>query len=278
MNPIPASDFALAAPEMLLLGGTCVVLLVDLVLSDRQRPTTYFLSLVVLALTAVLAASLPDGRHLAFNGMFVVDGAARLLKLVATATVAVVFVYSRDYLIQRGLFKGEYFVLALFATLGIFVMTSAGSLLTMYLGIELLALSQYALVAFDRDSPIAAESAMKYFVLGAIASGALLYGMSLIYGLTGTLDLSEIATRLHPPLSAGVVLGLTFIVVGVAFKFGAVPFHMWLPDVYEGAPTTLPRPSARTLSASAKYASFGAAPRNRVTDVGAPWYTSGIHM
>jgi NADH-quinone oxidoreductase subunit N len=155
MNPISANDFALVAPEMVLLGGTCVVLLVDLFLSDRQRQVSYFLSLLTLAAAAVLVASLPEGRHYGFHAMFVVDGAARLLKLVATATIAVVFVYSRDYLIQRGLFKGEYFVLALFATLGIFVMTSSSSLLTMYMGIELLALSQYALVAFDRDSPVA---------------------------------------------------------------------------------------------------------------------------
>jgi NADH-quinone oxidoreductase subunit N len=123
--------------------------------------------------------------------------------------------------------------------LGIFVLISANNLLTLYLGVELLALSVYALVAFDRDSGVSAESAMKYFVLGAIASGALLYGMSLIYGLTGTLELGAIAARLHEPVSAGVILGLTFIVVAVAFKLGAVPFHMWLPDVYEGAPTSV---------------------------------------
>ena len=135
--------------------------------------------------------------------------------------------------------SGEYYVLALTALLGIFVLLSANNLLTVYLGVELLALSVYAMVAFDRDSGVAAESAMKYFVLGAIASGMLLYGMSLIYGLTGTLDLGEIAARLHAPLTPGVVLGLTFIVVAVAFKLGAVPFHMWLPDVYEGAPTSV---------------------------------------
>ncbi len=241
MNPISANDFVLAAPEILLLGGTCVVLLLDLFLSDRLRQVSYFLSLLTLAATAALVAGLPEGRHFGFNGMFVVDGAARLLKLVATATVAVVFVYSRDYLIQRGLFKGEYFVLALFATLGIFVMTSASSLLTMYMGIELLALSQYALVAFDRDSPIAAESAMKYFVLGAIASGILLYGISIVYGVTGTFDLGALASRLDAGAASqiGLLFGLAFLIAGIAFKFGAVPFHMWIPDVYHGAPTSV---------------------------------------
>jgi NADH-quinone oxidoreductase subunit N len=134
---------------------------------------------------------------------------------------------------------GEYYVLTLTALLGIFVLVSANSLLTVYIGVELLALSVYAMVAFDRDSGIAAESAIKYFVLGAIASGALLYGMSLIYGLTGTLDLEQIAVKVHSPSNLGVILGLVFIVVAVAFKLGAVPFHMWLPDVYQGSPTSV---------------------------------------
>jgi NADH-quinone oxidoreductase subunit N len=162
-----------------------------------------------------------------------------VLKLAGFLFVAVALLYSRAYLENRNILRGEYYVLALTALLGIFVLISANSLLTVYLGVELLALSVYALVAFDRDSGVSAEAAMKYFVLGAIASGALLYGMSLIYGLTGTLDLGTLASQLHAPLNAGVVLGLTFIVVAVAFKLGAVPFHMWLPDVYEGAPTSV---------------------------------------
>jgi NADH-quinone oxidoreductase subunit N len=145
--------------------------------------------------------------------------------------------YSRAYLENRNILHIEYYVLTLTALLGIFVLVSANSLLTVYIGVELLALSVYALAAFDRDSGIAAESAIKYFVLGAIASGALLYGMSLIYGLTGTLDLEQIAVKVHSPSNLGVILGLVFIVVTVAFKLGAVPFHMWLPDVYQGSPT-----------------------------------------
>ena len=259
MNVTLANSLVLAAPEIVLLLLTSIVLVVDLFVSDRQRQVTYLLAMATIAATAVMVASLPEGRHLGFNGMFVVDGVARLLKLVACGTVAAVFLYSRDYLIQRGLFRGEYFVLALFALLGLFVMTSAGSLLTMYMGIEVLALSQYALVAFDRDSPIAAESAMKYFVLGAIASGSLLYGISIVYGVTGTFDLAALSERVHAgaATNVGLLLGLAFLLAGIAFKFGAVPFHMWIPDVYHGAPTSV----TMFLSAAPKLAYFALALR-----------------
>ena len=259
MNSAAATVFALAVPEMFLLAATCAILLIDLFLSDRQRQLTYFLSIATLAGTAALVASLPDGRHVGFSGMFVVDGVAKLLKLVACGTVAATFLYSRDYLIQRGLFKGEYFVLALFATLGIFVLTSAGSLLTLYIGIELLGLSQYALVAFDRDSPVAAEAAMKYFVLGAIASGSLLYGISMLYGVTGTFDLAALASRVDGGAAnhIGLLFGLAFLLVGIGFKFGAVPFHMWIPDVYHGAPTSV----TMFLSAAPKLGYFALALR-----------------
>jgi NADH-quinone oxidoreductase subunit N len=259
MNPTSAIDFALARPEIFLLGATCVVLLADLWISDRNRQLTYFLAMATLFLTALLVTGAPDGRHLAFHGMFVSDGIAKLLKLVACGTVAAVFLYSRDYLIQRGLFRGEYFVLVLFATFGIFIMASAGSLLTMYLGIELLALSQYSLVAFDRDSPVAAEAAMKYFVLGAIASGLLLYGISIIYGVTGTFDLAELATRVDAAAASkvGLLFGLAFLLAGISFKFGAVPFHMWVPDVYHGAPTSV----TLFLGAAPKLAYFALAIR-----------------
>jgi len=169
--------------------------------------------------------------------------------------VAVALLYSRHFLETRGLLKGEYYVLALTAMLGIFVIISAGSLLTLYIGIELLSLSLYALVAFDRDSGVAAESAMKYFVLGAIASGCLLYGMSLVYGLTGSLLLNEIAASLQGPPSLGLIMGVVFLVVGVAFKFGGVPFHMWVPDVYHGAPTSV----TLLVATAPKIASFALA-------------------
>jgi NADH-quinone oxidoreductase subunit N len=171
--------------------------------------------------------------------MYRADELGTVLKLAGFLFVAVALLYSRAYLETRNMLRGEYYVLALTALLGVFVLISANNLIPLYIGVELLALSVYAMVAFDRDSAIAAESAMKYFVLGAIASGTLLYGLSLVYGLTATLDMQEIAARLHAPTSLGVILGLVFIVVAVAFKLGAVPFHMWLPDVYEGAPTSV---------------------------------------
>jgi NADH-quinone oxidoreductase subunit N len=178
-----------------------------------------------------------------------------VLKLFTMLFVAVALLYSRHYLEARGILKGEYYVLALTAMLGIFVIISAGSLLTLYMGIELLSLSLYALVAFDRDSGVAAESAMKYFVLGAIASGCLLYGMSMIYGMTGTLLLSELSAALQGEPSLGLIMGVVFVVVGVAFKFGAVPFHMWVPDVYHGAPTAV----TLFIATAPKIASFALA-------------------
>jgi NADH-quinone oxidoreductase subunit N len=258
-RPIESADFWLAAPEIVLLAATCLILVIDVFLPDDRRQVTYVLSLATLAVTAWFVAMLPGERIIAFHGMFVSDAVAKTLKLVTCGTVAAVFLYSRDYLLQRGLFRGEYFVLGLFATLGIFVMTSASSLLTMYMGIELLALSQYALVAFDRDSPVAAESAMKYFVLGAIASGALLYGISIVYGVTGTFDLQQLGAQLDGSAATdvGLLFGLAFLMVGIAFKFGAVPFHMWIPDVYHGAPTSV----TLFLGAAPKLAYFALALR-----------------
>jgi len=161
------------------------------------------------------------------------------LKVVTLLSVAVVFVYSTDYLRRRAILKGEYYVLALFATVGAMVLTSAASLITLYLGLELMSLSLYAMVAFDRDSGIAAESAIKYFVLGSMSSGTLLYGMSIVYGVTGHLELAVIAQLVHTHFAnnIGLIFGIAFMIVGVGFKLGAVPFHMWLPDVYEGSPT-----------------------------------------
>jgi NADH-quinone oxidoreductase subunit N len=235
------SDVAPAVAEIWLAAAACLILLVEVFAGERRRGLTFTLTLLALAVGAALLVGFGQVARptLLFAGMYVADELGFALKLAAFLVVAVALLYSRAYLENRDILRGEYYVLALTALLGIFVLVSANSMLTIYLGVELLALSVYALVAFDRDSGISAEAAMKYFVLGAIASGALLYGMSLIYGLTGTLDLGLIAARVHAPLSAGVVLGLTFIVVAVAFKLGAVPFHMWLPDVYEGAPTSV---------------------------------------
>ena len=249
------ANLAPAAAETYLLAAICVVLLIDVFLNDRQRWITYALSMLTLAGAAVVTTMYAvDHRVVAFNGLFVADPMGDVLKLFSYGTVAVSFLYSREYLIRRNLFKGEYFILGLFALLGVMVMVSAGSLLTAYLGVELLSLSLYAMVAFDRDSGVAAEAAMKYFVLGAIASGMLLYGISMIYGVTGSLQFDElaIAVREVGPDRIGLVFGLAFIVAGVAFKFGAVPFHMWIPDVYHGAPT----PVTLFVGAAPKIASF----------------------
>ena len=233
-------NLPVASAEIFMIAAICVVLLIDVFLSDRSRWVTYALSLLSLVGAAVVTMKTGvSARETALDGAYVADPMGDVLKLFSYGTVAVAFMYSHDYLRRRGLFKGEYFILGLMALLGIMVMISAGSLLTVYLGVELLSLSLYAMVAFDRDSGIAAESAMKYFVLGAIASGTLLYGFSIVYGMTGTLQLDELvlAVREVGPDKIGLIFGLAFIVAGIAFKFGAVPFHMWVPDVYHGAPT-----------------------------------------
>ncbi|HWM65181.1 MAG TPA: NADH-quinone oxidoreductase subunit NuoN [Steroidobacteraceae bacterium] len=234
-------SFAPAISEIYLVAAICLILLVDAFAGQTRRGLTPTLTLIVLAVGAALTVAFANVSHSAilFDGMYVADGLAYVLKLFGYLFVAFGLLYSRDYLEERGILRGEYYVLALTALLGIFVLVSANSMLTVYLGVELLALSVYAMAAFDRDSGVAAESAMKYFVLGAIGSGTLLYGMSMIYGMTGTLNLEEIAQRLQEPPNLGVTIGLVFVVVAVAFKLGAVPFHMWLPDVYQGSPTSV---------------------------------------
>ena len=235
------ASLAPALPEIYLALMICVVLMVDVFAGPKRRGLSATFTQFTLLLGAALTAFLSrvTERTVLFDGLYVADELAWVLKLAGFLFVAFALLYSRTYLERRGILKGEYFVLALTALLGVFVLASANSMLTVYVGVELLALSVYAMVAFDRENGIAAESAMKYFVLGAIASGTLLYGMSMIYGMTGTLSLDEIAARLHGTPNLGVVLGLVFIVVAVAFKLGAVPFHMWLPDVYHGAPTSV---------------------------------------
>jgi NADH-quinone oxidoreductase subunit N len=275
MNPasITQLDLALAAPEMFLLAATCVVLLCDLFLRDQDRWVTFGLSLLTLAgLSWIIASGGVAERTVGWHGTYVADPLSSLLKIVACGAVAVAFLYGHSYLQVRRILKGEYYVLGLFALLGILVLISANSLVTLYLGVELLALSLYALVAFDRDSGVAAEAAIKYFVLGSIASGALLYGMSIIYGVTGSLELGVISSAAlqMPAGQIGLLFGLAFIVVGVAFKFGAVPFHMWVPDVYHGAPT----PVTLFLSAAPKLGSFALAFRLLAEGLG-PVHTTG---
>ncbi|MBT5218542.1 MAG: NADH:ubiquinone oxidoreductase subunit N, partial [Woeseia sp.] len=187
-------QFSPATPEIMLLILLCVILIVDLFVEDERRAATFWLTIASLVITAwSVIASVPDGRTLLFDGSYVSDGLSQVLKLGVIGTVGVGFLYSRDYLRQTGLMKGEYYLLGLFGLLGMMIMISANSLLTMYLGLETLSLSLYALVAFDRNSAESAESAMKYFVLGAIASGSLLYGISWVYGMTGSLQFDHIA-------------------------------------------------------------------------------------
>ncbi len=225
-----------------MLSMACFVLIIDLFLKDSQRNVSYWLAQVTLIIAFLLTYAMHTGqRVMAFEGLFVSDTLADVLKMFIYLIVAAVFLYSRQYLKDRTLFKGEYYVLGLFAVLGMMVMVSAHNFLTIYLGLELLSLSLYAMVAFNRDSAQASEAAMKYFVLGAIASGMLLYGMSILYGLSGSLDVLHVSEYLIRTTGQNVVIifALAFIIVGLAFKLGAVPFHMWLPDVYHGAPTSV---------------------------------------
>ena len=261
-------DISPAFAEIFLAVGICVVLITDLFLPQARRDITYVLALLCLVGTAWISSAIELGSSptVLFSGLFIADPLSQFLKIFAIAIVGVAFVYSREYLRERDLYRGEYYVLGLFALLGIMVMISAFSLLTMFLGLEMLSLALYAMVAFDRESPIAAEAAMKYFVLGAIASGILLYGMSIIYGVTGSLQLDQLAANLMASgpgqWSAG--LGVVFILVGVAFKFGAVPFHMWLPDVYQGAPTSV----TLFIGTAPKIAAFAMAIRLLVEGLG----------
>ena len=246
-----------AAPEIVLLGLICVVLIADLFIEDDRRVITYWLAIISLAVTMLTILSTnPGGTEITFNGSYVSDPLSHVLKIAVTGFIGIVFLYSRDYLRANDLHKGEFYVLGLLGLLGMMIMISANSLLTMYMGLETLALSLYALVAIDRNSVTSAEAAMKYFVLGAIASGVLLYGISWIYGVTGSIQFHEIAAVISSdPSVNGLPLwfGLAFLIVGIAFKFGAVPFHMWVPDVYQGArtPVTLYIASAPKLAALA---------------------------
>jgi NADH-quinone oxidoreductase subunit N len=251
------SAYIYAAPEMTLLGLICAVLVADLFVDNEHRAVTYWLSIGTIVVTIwTLLATAPDGRVTVFSNAYVSDSLSQVLKITAVGFVGLAFLYARDYLRANDLHKGEFYVLGLVGLLGMMIMISANSLLIMYLGLETLALSLYALVAIDRNNATSAESAMKYFVLGAIASGSLLYGISWVYGVTGTLMFDEIAAAIaaDPSLNnLSLWFGLAFLIVGIAFKFGAVPFHMWLPDVYQGArtPVTLYIASAPKLAALA---------------------------
>ncbi len=254
-------DFYPAAAEIFLLVMLCSILLIDLVLPASRRWLIAFLAQATLVGCALISyIMLIDGQVvLTFSNMFVSDSLGSLLKLLTAIAVMFVLTYNRAYLALRGLEKTEYYVLVLSATLGMMVLISASHLVSVYLGLELLSLSLYALVALDRDSARATEAAMKYFVLGALASGLLLYGMSMIYGATGTLEIGAIAQSMYQGTANKSVLlfGLVFLMAGLAFKLGVAPFHMWIPDVYHGAPT----PIALLIGSAPKLAAFAMAMR-----------------
>jgi NADH-quinone oxidoreductase subunit N len=261
-------DFALLAPEIFVLGMACLILIIDLFLDDEKRIASYALAQITLIGAALLSLGLNTGHStVAMHGTYVSDPMSAILKVFIALISAGVFLYSRRYLAERGLFRGEYYVLGLFAVLGMMILVSAHNFLTIYLGLELLSLALYAMVAFERDSPVASEAAMKYFVLGALASGMLLYGISMLYGVTGSLDIEQVGAALAKPGESGIVLvfALCFVVVGLAFKLGAVPFHMWIPDVYHGAPT----PVTLFIGSAPKIAAFAMVMRMLADSLGA---------
>ncbi len=235
-----AAELLPLLPELVLVGGAFVLLMLDLFLSESQRVVTHLLAIALLLATAWLAAAGIGGQGVVLGGMFVRDDMSDVLKAGACVLTALALVYAWPFLRQRGLYKGEVAVLMLFAVAGMMLLISAGNLVMVYLGLEMLALCSYALVAIDRDSATASEAAMKYFVLGSLSSGLLLYGLSLLYGATGTLDLAQLHTAIASSSETTLLLtGTVFAVAGIAFKFGAAPFHMWVPDTYQGAPTPI---------------------------------------
>ncbi|MEW5864351.1 MAG: NADH-quinone oxidoreductase subunit NuoN [Pseudomonadota bacterium] len=273
------TDLLLALPEIVLLAGTCALMLADLYVRSEERWVSLALAQATVAACAAATVFVLWGTggtlaH-AFGGLYVADVLGHVLKLAACAAVSVALVYSRRYMRDRGLLRGEFLTLLLFALLGMMVMISAASFLTVYLGLELLSLCLYAMVALNRDSAVATEAAMKYFVLGALASGLLLYGMSMLYGATGTLTLADVAKQVALASRDGtqqtfLVFGLVFVVAGVAFKLGVVPFHMWIPDVYQGAPTAV----TLVIGSAPKLAAFAMAIRllvNGLLDLAADW-------
>ena len=265
------SNILLAAPEIWVFTMACVILLVDLFLREERRGIIQLLAMATVIFAGFItmrAEYVHDGTFIAtaFDGSFLRDPMGDVLKLFTYFIVALVFVYAKSYLRQFNMFRADFYTLSLFALLGIMLLISANSLVMIYLGLELTSLSTYALVAYDRDSSRGSEAAMKYFVLGSMASGMLLYGMSMIYGATGSLNLDTIGAAVSSGKRDDLILvfGLVFLVVGLAFKLGVVPFHMWIPDVYEGAPAGV----TLFIAAVPKMAAFAMAFRLLQTGLG----------
>ncbi|HDS1136203.1 TPA: NADH-quinone oxidoreductase subunit NuoN [Stenotrophomonas maltophilia] len=256
--PLTAADLPPLAPELVLIGSAFALMILDLFVSNRNKIVTHLFSLAALAVVLFMLATGVGGQGEVFHGMFVRDTAADVMKTGIVLLSGLTLIYGWRYLRDRNLFQGEIPVLILFGTAGMMILVSAGSLLMVYLGLELLALCSYALVASNRENGLASEAAMKYIVLGSLASGLLLYGMSLIYGATGSLHLDVIRDAIpHSEERVLLITGAVFMIAGVAFKLGAAPFHMWLPDVYQGAPA----PIALFISSAPKLAAFGMAYR-----------------
>ncbi len=261
----------LVHPEIWVLVMACVIMLVDLFLREERRGIIHMLAMLTLIFAAIITLSgdylVGDAQSVtAFSGHFIRDPMGDVLKVFSFVTLGLIFTYAKFYLRNFNMFRSDFYTLSLFALLGVMLLISANSLLMIYLGLELISLSVYALVAFNRESSRGSEAAMKYFVLGSIASGMLLYGMSMIYGATGSLGLNEIAAAISSQGEHDILLifGLVFVVVGIAFKFGVVPFHMWIPDVYEGAPAAV----TLFISSVPKLAAFAMAFRLLQTGLG----------
>lgn len=250
-------NFAIILPEMFLLGIACVALLADLFTKEDDHRWVYYIAqLGLVGVIALIWMQYGKPASVSFGNSFAVDNLAILLKLAVCATSFFALFYSRIYIKERDMPYGEYYVLALFSVLGMMVLVSANSFLTLFLGVELFSLPLYAMVALRRDSAVCSEAAMKYFVTGALATGMLLYGMSMIYGATKSIEIPVIANVLAQTSQTHnliFIFGLVFVVAGIAFKLGVVPFHMWLPDVYSGAPSAV----TLFLSAAPKIAAFG---------------------
>ncbi len=266
------STILIAAPEILVLIMACVIMVADTFLGKERRGIIYLLAMLTVIFAAIITLRhdplIEDNPVVtAFNDSFIRDAMADTLKLFAYGIMALVFTYTKFYLRSYDMFRSDFFTLSLFALLGAMLLISANSLIMVYLGLELTSLASYALVAFNRDSARGSESAMKYFVLGSMASGLLLYGMSLVYGATGSLSLPVIAeaVRVSGTDDILLVLGLVFLVVGIAFKLGVVPFHMWVPDVYDGAPLA----ATLFISTVPKLAAFAMAYRLLAEGLGA---------
>ena len=273
MQTMPTlADLMPMRPELTVLAGACELLLLDMFAKGRDRGMLFWVAIVNLSAAACFVVAnggfTGSATSVAFNGMFLRDTVGDVLKLVILAVSAFAFVYARTYLTDRKLSRGAFYILCMFAVLGMMLLVSAGSLVTLYLGLELLALSSYALVGMNRDSAIGSEAAMKYFVLGSLSSGMLLYGMSMVYGATASLDLGTIqAAAANAQDHTMLLFGVVFLVVGIAFKFGAAPFHMWLPDVYQGAPTIV----TLFIGSAPKLAAFGMAYRLLEYGAGPLW-------